>query len=194
MKRVWIGTVLLFATGVAIGLWPRPVDSWSAPVTGIPLEKAIGERRPDLRKISLRVEKSAYRLTVYYKGRPVKSYPVVLGRNPTDDKLRQGDACTPEGTFRIQAQYPHKDWTRFLWLDYPTGQSRQRFRAARRSGVLPPSASIGGEVGIHGVPGRRDELVDKKVNWTLGCISLKTADIQELYRFTRVGTRVTIVH
>src|SRR5438128_1545315 len=109
---------LAAATGVSaavIAALPRdPAPS------GVPLERAIGERRPDLRKISLRIEKSAYRLTVSYNGRPVKTYPVVLGGCPTNDKLRKGDRCTPEGTFHVRALYPHKDWSRFIWLDYPT--------------------------------------------------------------------------
>jgi murein L,D-transpeptidase YafK len=192
-RLAWVvGTV----SAVTAGLGVRTAvlsNSVPAPV-GVPLDQALGERNPDLRKISLKVEKSAYRLSVIYSGRTVKSYPVVFGRNPTDDKLREGDGCTPEGTFRIRGQYPHKLWSRFLWLDYPTEQSEKRFREAKRTGKVSPKATIGGQIGIHGVPDKDDTLVDRRVNWTLGCVSLRTADILELYRFTRVGTPVTIIH
>jgi murein L,D-transpeptidase YafK len=50
----------------------------------------------------------------------IKQYPVVLGGNPVDDKLLQGDLCTPEGNFLIHAKYPHKSWEKFIWINYPT--------------------------------------------------------------------------
>jgi lipoprotein-anchoring transpeptidase ErfK/SrfK len=49
-------------------------------------------------------------------------------------------------------------------------------------------------VGIHGVPDGYDDAIDKRTNWTLGCISLKSDDVKELYDFVRVGSPVTIVH
>jgi murein L,D-transpeptidase YafK len=47
-------------------------------------------------RVSILIEKSKYRLTVFYKLQPVKSYPVVLGTSPTGDKLAEGDRKTPE--------------------------------------------------------------------------------------------------
>jgi len=34
--------------------------------------------------------------------------------------------------------------------------------------------------------------VDKYKNWTNGCISLKNEDVEEIYNYVPVGTRVTI--
>ena len=144
--------------------------------------------------ISIFIEKTQYRLTVRANGKDVKSYPVVFGRNPVDDKLREGDGCTPEGRFRIDARYGHQAWNRFLRIDYPTAESWRRFRAAKRSGRLRPSATIGGFIGIHGVPEGRDSAVEERANWTLGCISLKNSDVEELYQVVRIGTPVEIVH
>ena len=53
------------------------------------------------------VSKSDYTLSVVAHGEVVKTYPIVLGTNPVDDKLREGDCCTPEGKFKIRAKYPH---------------------------------------------------------------------------------------
>lgn len=158
-----------------------------------PLSQLRDLSRPGTKAVAFRIEKARYRLTVLVNGRPVKSYPVVFGRNPVDDKRQEGDGCTPEGTFRIRARYPHRRWSRFLWLDYPTPDSWRKFRAAQRKGEISARAAIGGEIGIHGVPAGQDSLIDTPTNWTLGCIALKNKDIEEIYALARGGTLVTIV-
>jgi murein L,D-transpeptidase YafK len=142
----------------------------------------------------LKIEKSRFLLTVLYRGKPLKSYPVVLGANPVDDKLREGDNCTPEGEFKIvEVRSPHK-WSRFMLLNYPTSASRTRFLTAQKRGDLPAGATIGSAIGIHGVPKGFDSAIDARENWTAGCIALKTADINEIYSVCRRGTAVRIVH
>jgi murein L,D-transpeptidase YafK len=159
-----------------------------------PLVELISEKPLRKSRVSLRVEKSRYRLTVLYQGKAVKAYPVVLGANPVDDKRFEGDNCTPEGHFRLTTVRPHRSWSRFMLLSYPTPVSWQRFRRAKRDGVIPQDATIGGAVGIHGVPDRADGAIDRRQNWTAGCISLKRHDIEEIYAVCRTGTPVTIVH
>jgi murein L,D-transpeptidase YafK len=156
--------------------------------------EALLGRSYDRKQISLRVEKSRYRLSVIYRGKAVKTYPVVFGRNPIDDKLREGDGRTPEGTFHVQELRAHRYWRRFLWLDYPTADSWRKHRAAKRAGTIRQDATIGGEIGIHGVPNGADDAIERRQNWTLGCISLRNADIEEVYAVCRRGTAVTIVH
>jgi murein L,D-transpeptidase YafK len=150
--------------------------------------------RIDRSHVSLRIVKSKLALTLLVSGRPLKTYPVVLGRNPVDDKRFEGDGCTPEGEFRIvEMRSPHR-WSRFMLLSYPNAASRRRFQAAQRAGRLPAGATIGGAIGIHGVPAGFDRAIDAHQNWTAGCISLKTADIDEIYSLCRIGTPVRIVH
>jgi murein L,D-transpeptidase YafK len=143
--------------------------------------------------ISILIEKSKYRLTVYQDKRPIKSYPIVLGEQPTGDKLIEGDRRTPEGIFYIKDLYPHSQWSKFLWLDYPNALSWHKHLSAKKSGSIPWNKPIGNEVGIHGVPINSDKLINKKVNWTWGCISLKVADIDEIYQVSRSGTLVEIL-
>lgn len=45
---------------------------------------------------------------------------------------------------------------------------------------------------IQGVPKGMDFLIDMKYNWTLGCISLKNKDIDELYPFITKNTIIEI--
>jgi murein L,D-transpeptidase YafK len=144
-------------------------------------------------RISLLIEKRNYRLTVYYDQQPIKSYPMVLGGNPVGDKRQEGDNKTPEGIFRIRDHYPHPDWSQFLWLDYPTPSSRQKHCLAKQSGQISPVASVGSEIGIHGVPEGKDSLIDKRQNWTAGCIALKRQDVDEIAGLIQVGTVVEII-
>lgn len=157
-----------------------------------PLSRMLGNN-VDRQKISVLVEKSKYRLTVFYKLQPVKSYPVVFGNSPIGTKLKQGDRKTPEGISQIRSSYPHPSWSKFLWLDYPNAQSWRNHYQAKLSGQIGLFDSIGNEVGIHGVPKNSDNYIDQKNNWTWGCVSLKTADIDELYDYARAGTIVEIL-
>ncbi|MEB3211274.1 MAG: L,D-transpeptidase [Leptolyngbyaceae bacterium] len=144
-------------------------------------------------QVSILIEKSQYRLTVFNNLRPIKSYPVVFGSSPAGDKLREGDRKTPEGIYRIRDLYPHPQWSKFIWLDYPTPQSWRNHLGAKMSGQLNPLFPIGGQIGIHGVPAGNDDLIDQRSNWTWGCISLKNKDVDELYEVVSHGTIVEIV-
>ena len=159
---------------------------------GKPLLELLEDKR-DREKISLLVEKGNYRLTVFYDLQPVKSYPVVFGSSPTGDKLAEGDQKTPEGIYRIRDRYPHSAWSKFIWLDYPTPQDwREHFQAKLRQ-EIGPLATIGSEIGIHGVPSGADGLIAQQDNWTWGCVSLQNEAVDELYQVVQQGTVVEIV-
>jgi murein L,D-transpeptidase YafK len=148
----------------------------------------------DKKAIKLVVEKSKYKLTVYYQNKPIKSYAIVLGGNPKDDKLRQGDKRTPEGIFRVKELYYHSEWSKFIWLDYPTQDSWRKFTQAKARGEVTAKDGIGDEIGIHGVEKGNDWLIDRKINWTLGCVSLKNKDVDEIYSLLQKGTTIEILH
>lgn len=157
-------------------------------------QRVIDSLKLDKEKIYIEVSKSSYLLQLKIGEVVIKGYPVVLGFDPVNDKKQEGDGCTPEGTFKIQSKYPHKSWSKFIWFDYPNDESRKKFEARKKKGEIPKDARIGGEVGIHGVPDKDDRIIDQKINWTLGCVSLKTADINEIYSLVKVGTKVVIEH
>lgn len=141
---------------------------------------------------SLLVEKSKYRLTIYYQQTPIKAYPVVFGANPQGDKLKEGDLKTPEGIYSIRDLYPHPSWSKFIWLDYPNSDSWRKHWQAKREGEIAALATIGGEIGIHGVPPGQDSLIEDGNNWTWGCVSLRNGDVEEIYEVVEVGTKVEI--
>jgi murein L,D-transpeptidase YafK len=136
------------------------------------------------------VHKLGRKLTCYRGLTPIKTYPVVLGNDPYNDKLCQGDACTPEGVYRVRAKYPHPKWDAFIWLDYPNTQNWLKFARAKKVGRLPEQADIGGQIGIHGTEDPHRNLSGE--NWTKGCISLLNKDLAEIYPLVNEKTLVVI--
>ena len=145
------------------------------------------------KNLKILIDKSAYTLQVYHKDSLLITYPCVFGFDPVSDKMQEGDGATPEGKFGIRSMYPHKSWSYFIWIDYPNEESWNRFRKRKTDGTIEPSATIGGEVGIHGVPGNADDLIANKTNWTLGCISLTSSHITDLYKSISSSTKIEIV-
>ncbi|WP_202950488.1 L,D-transpeptidase family protein [Pseudanabaena biceps] len=154
----------------------------------------INLKKIDKKAIAIVVEKSKYKLTVYYQKKPIKAYAIVLGGNPKDDKVKQGDKRTPEGMFQVKDLYYHSEWSKFILLDYPTPDSWRKFSLAKARGEVKVYDDIGGEIGIHGVEKGQDWLIDRRINWTLGCISLKNKDVDEIYPLLQRGTAIEILH
>lgn len=157
-----------------------------------PIDKLMDSLQVNDSDLHILVDKSEYTLSLLAGTLLVKQYPVVLGRNPIDDKLRQGDCCTPEGNFRIKDKYKHEAWSRFIWIDYPNAESIKKIARAKKAGIISKDSYPGGEVGIHGVPANTDFLIDTRINWTAGCVSLKNKDINEIFKHVMVGTKVII--
>jgi len=146
----------------------------------------------DTSDISVIIDKSDYKLTMVSDTLILKEYPVVFGRNAIDDKLIQGDNCTPEGTFYMKDKYKHQKWSRFIWINYPTDDSWKNFNQAISKGKIPKNSKIGGEIGIHGVPEGKDYVIEFKFNWTKGCISMKNVDVNEIYPYITKSTKIII--
>ena len=141
---------------------------------------------------SIVIDKSDYELRVYDAEGWLATYPVVFGNDDQGDKLMQGDRKTPEGTFTIILKKVHNKWCRYMAIDYPTKADVEKFNYRKSHGLIPASAKIGGDIGIHGTWPREENAVDEYQNWTLGCISLKNEHIKQLYEFIPTGTRITI--
>ncbi len=145
------------------------------------------------KNISILTEKSKYKLTVFYEMTPIKSYPIALSSNPIDDKLKDGDGCTPEGKFKVKAHFKHKKFQKFIWLNYPTIDSWKKYGNAKSKGILKITDSIGSNIGIQGLPENDDSLEIKTKNLSDGSIYLKNNDINELFDFIKDGITVEII-
>jgi murein L,D-transpeptidase YafK len=178
---------LLFTATCCYGFIHRDLLNYS-----LPLDEILDSMNIVPETIHLCIDKGDFILSIMADTIIIKQYPVVLGGNPVDDKLCQGDQCTPEGEFLVKAKYPHRSWDKFIWIDYPNEKSWEKYRKAKKEGLVQVHEKIGGEIGIHGVPRGSDEIIDLGMNWTLGCISLKNKDINDFYPVVKKGTWVII--
>ena len=142
----------------------------------------------------IQVRKSERVLLLYEGQQIIRSYPIVLGKDPLWAKLYQGDHRTPEGDYHIIKKYYHPFWSRFMLLDYPTQRNWEIYEWSQDHDALPGHGhsvpGIGGAIGIHGT---EDEALNRSgTNWTEGCISLFNHDVDELYELVPIGTRVVI--
>ena len=154
------------------------------------LLKKNGFKHPRAKPTILWVEKQPRKLTLYRGLTRIKTYPVVLGANPRNDKLCQGDNCTPEGVYRVVTKFDHPRWDKFILLDYPNTQNWLNFSRAKKAGKVPFDAKIGGEIGIHGT---HDPYMNAAgENWTMGCVSLLNQHIEEIYPLVNDDTLIVI--
>lgn len=168
-------------------------ETTTTPENSKNLQTILKEKKIPKNDLLIKIDKSAYTLSVYHNDVMLISYPCVFGFNETDDKSQEGDGCTPEGNFGIRSKYAHASWKYFIWIDYPTADSWAKFKKRKANGDIESSATIGGEIGIHGVPEGSDSMIANKTNWTLGCISLTNKDIEDLYKSVGNSTKIVIV-
>jgi lipoprotein-anchoring transpeptidase ErfK/SrfK len=163
-------------------LWNTPVATVPIPVAADWLTEMPGAFRAD----SVVVVKSDRRLTLYYRGVPVKRYRVALGRNPVGDKVSIGDYRTPEGVFTIIGRNSESRFHKSFAISYPDAAHWAR---ADSLGVSP-----GGNIMIHGLPAHQAKLGAAHVlyDWTEGCIALTNTEIDEMWRALVDGAHVQI--
>ena len=187
-KKVILISIAVFAI-VFIGL---KLNSQPAAFPSNRLSQIISEKKINLDKIFIHIIKSKYRLEIKSDSQILKSYPCVFGANHAGDKMCEGDKKTPVGKFSIQEKKSHPKWNKFMLVSYPTTESWQKFNERKQKHLILNDATIGGAIGIHGVPKFTDFMIDQKINWTLGCISLKNKDVEEVYQSVKVGTVIII--
>ncbi|MBT0959506.1 L,D-transpeptidase family protein [Alphaproteobacteria bacterium KMM 3653] len=130
------------------------------------------------------IDKSDREMVVYREGRALKRYGVALGFAPAGDKEREGDGKTPEGIYKIDRRNPNSSYHLSLGINYPLPEDRSR---ARAGGYSP-----GGDIFIHGQPKGITGLRWITEDWTLGCIAVSNAAMDELYPAIALGVEVEI--
>ena len=130
---------------------------------------------------SLVVTKSAYRISLLDNGTPIKEYNCAVGRNP-GQKTKTGDARTPVGTFKVESINPSSDWVSdedgkgaygpwFITLD-TRELSKGEWNGIGISGTNKPEGL-----------GRASSA---------GSVRVRNSDIEEIKKYVKVGTVVTI--
>lgn len=166
---------------------------------------AAGERRlaaitrMPLAEPRITVDKSERLLTLYDGDSVIKTYKIGLGGAPAGRKQAEGDGRTPVGRYYLCTRTQTTPFHLFFGLNYPNAVDA---RAAMADGRLDRGTAdkiiaaeaarqqpdwntpLGGAVGIHGMGSFGD--------WTLGCIAVDNADIEELWAATGHWTPVDI--
>ncbi len=130
------------------------------------------------------VNKLERTMTVFKSGRPAAVYEIGLGKFGLSDKLYAGDEATPEGRYKVIKKISASRFSKALLIDYPNDTDRREYSQAKKKGLIPARAGIGGLIEIHG--GGNDCL-------TNGCVAVRNEVIENLFPTIPVGTPVTIV-
>ncbi|NIM10954.1 MAG: DUF1287 domain-containing protein [Candidatus Aminicenantes bacterium] len=153
----------------------------------------------------VKVLKDERRLLLMKGNKVQQQYPAALGFNPRDDKIKQGDGCTPEGRFYI-CQIIEKPKTAATYgpvslrISYPNIEDARRglkdklitetqylaiVKAIHHGRMPPQNTPLGSSIKIHGGdPGVSHD-------WTLGCVAMKNPDIKQL--FSRIPKKLVMV-
>lgn len=140
---------------------------------------------PPPKATRVHVSKRARTLEVFAGETRLRSYTVAIGFGGA-----KGDGRTPVGTYHVVKHMP-SHLRVFMLLDYPSLADRMRFDAAKGRGDIPSSATIGGDVGIHGEPPWAKPF-HKASYSSQGCVVLTDAEIDELSRLLPDGVPVEI--
>jgi murein L,D-transpeptidase YafK len=145
---------------------------------------------PPPRVTRIHVSKGARTMELFDGDAVVASFAVAVGRGGAGPKKKEGDNVTPVGRYKVVKHLP-SHLRIFLQLDYPNADDRARFEELKRRGELPKSATIGGDIGIHGEPPEAKPF--KKADYqSHGCVVLEDAEIDQVARMVRDGTTVEI--
>jgi murein L,D-transpeptidase YafK len=130
------------------------------------------------------VEKAKRTLTLISGTTVVKTYRnIKLGDSPLGHKHFEGDERTPEGRYTINGRNAGSKYHLSLRISYPNPADTA---FAKKRGQRP-----GGDIFIHGQP-NGSPAPRLPWDWTDGCIALSNAEIDEVWKLVRTGTRVTI--
>ncbi|CAN5348172.1 hypothetical protein BH09MYX1_BH09MYX1_58050 [soil metagenome] len=138
------------------------------------------------------IKKGAHTLTLMHGAAILKTYKVAIGPGGAGPKHREGDMTTPVGHYKIDWRAPSQFHV-FMHVSYPNADDQKRFAEMKAKGEVPATATIGGDIGIHGAPGNPAwKTTHKTVDWTAGCIAVDDLEIEEISKLVPYGTAVDI--
>jgi murein L,D-transpeptidase YafK len=135
---------------------------------------------------SILILKKDHLLELISGGKVVRTYHVALGQGGLAPKQKEDDARTPEGHYVIDTRNAASHYHKALHISYPNAEDRSR---AAKMGVSP-----GGAIMIHGLPNGKGYIgsAHRLYDWTLGCIAVTDAEIDEIWGMAPIGTPVEI--
>ena len=155
--------------------------------------------------VSIVVHKADHLLTVYNGESVIAQYSVGLGSASAEGaKEKEGDKRTPEGEYYICVLNNQSRFYLSLGLSYPnandaarglksgliTQQQYDSIMASLAAGEQPDwYTPLGGQIMIHGQKGNLGGQTD----WTTGCVAVNNKVMDILWKYCKVGTKVTIL-
>lgn len=161
-----------------------------APIHPPLLAKEIEEINKTKPVTTIEVFKQQRQLKLKHHDQIIRSYPIRLGFNPIGHKQFEGDGKTPEGTYTIDWRNPQSAYYKSLHISYPNPNDLAYAKQRQKS--------AGGDVMIHGTvptpatafPASSTYMPRK--DWTLGCIAVTNADMDEIWQLVKNGTQIII--
>lgn len=144
----------------------------------------------DLTDPVILIDKTHYYLEIQNEGETAKRFPISLGRDPFKRKLHQDNKTTPEGLYKIINLQKSATFYKAIDIDYPNALDRIRYEFMKKEGQIPENRGIGGEIQIHGKHPRFGSI---QRNWTWGCVSLRNADMDEIFRLASIKVGIPVI-
>lgn len=184
-KRIFILLLAIAAIGIATVYFLKSKPGGKG-ILALNHKKGFMEQHLIVNKSIRKIEvfKSKRIMKVHF-GDTFKLYRVALGTQPLGHKKQEGDRKTPEGEYFVTIKNPHSQGYKSLKISYPNDQDRQQ---AKSRGVSP-----GGDICIHGLFSKnQDGETHWEYDWTWGCVAVNNTEIDEIYKWCKVGTVVKI--
>ncbi len=175
--------------------WPTPHQAELVQQLNADLNKRSDPPKTSSRSIDkVKVYKSKRYLELLSNGQVMQRYPIRLGFEPTGHKLTEGDGKTPEGIYTLDWRNPNSQFYKSLHVSYPNAQDKQQAAAQ--------GLSAGSNIMIHGSFPVRGKLLESgkpfyhympQQDWTLGCIAVTNAAMDDIWTHVKNGTLIEIV-
>lgn len=133
---------------------------------------------------SVLVKKTERKMYMLSGNRAIKVYDIGLGTQPIGHKQFEGDGKTPEGVYYIDRRNPNSRYHLSVGVSYPNPNDTA---FALTQGKLP-----GGDIFIHGQGPEGRVLAPQRRDWTVGCIAVTDAEVEDVYAMLRDGTPIII--
>ncbi|MDY7117277.1 L,D-transpeptidase [Halomonas sp. SSL-5] len=147
------------------------------------------------------------RLSVVRGHRVIHEIPhFAIGINGAVDLRTRGSAMTPKGVFRVERINPNSRFATFIGINYPNPrvadqalaqgvismeEAQRIHRHYRQHRLSYPDTTLGGNIGIHGL-GNRDPFLNRRVDWTEGCLAVENDQVRLLHSLVEIDTPVLI--
>ena len=128
------------------------------------------------------VNKGARQMLLLHGNTLLKAYRIGLGNEPIGHKQFEGDGKTPEGLYYIDRRNPNSRYHLSVGISYPSPADHAR--------AMAQGVQVGSDIFIHG-QGPEGRAATKR-DWTVGCIAVTDAEIEEIYAMVPDGTPIMI--